>query len=291
MSTGGEGVTVMEAVKLAQGYLEERGIDSARLNAEHLLAKALECSRLDLYLRFDERLEDEVLGRYRKDLKQRAGRIPLQYILGEFEFCSLRFRIERGIFIPRPETELLVERIEALLGATRAVRFIEFGVGTGVIAGALAARNPDWSGVAFDVSDRAVHLAVRNLDALGVSGRVCTFVSDGFGAVRTGERFDLLVSNPPYIPAGVVPTLQDEVAKFENHIALDGGDDGTAFYPLLAMAGVRLVSPGGLIALEIGDGQGEEVGETLRNHGYERVSVERDYNGMERVVTALRPKS
>ncbi|UCF03991.1 MAG: peptide chain release factor N(5)-glutamine methyltransferase [bacterium] len=289
MSTGEERVTVMEAVKLAQGYLEERGIDSARLNAEHLLAKALECSRLDLYLRFDERLEDKALGRYREDLKQRAGHIPLQYILGEFEFCSLRFRIERGIFIPRPETELLVERVEALLGAARAVRFIEFGVGSGVIAGALAARNPGWNGVAFDVSDQAVHLAERNINELGLSAQVCAFVGDGFDAVRTGVTFDLLVSNPPYIPTGVVPTLQDEVAKFEDHTALDGGEDGTAFYPLLAGAGVRLVRPGGLIALEIGDGQGAAVEEILRGHGYERVTVERDYNGMERIVTAQRP--
>ncbi len=282
--------TVLEAVKMSEGYLESHGVESPRLSAEHLLAKALGCTRLDLYLRFEETLGEPVLDEYRGDLRKRARRIPLQYILGEVEFRSLNFRTEENVFIPRPETELLVELVEELMRGRDSVRFIEFGTGTGAIAGALAAADTGWSGIAFDVSPEAAALAAANIEALGVSDRVEILASDGFGEFAEEGTFDLVVSNPPYIPAGEIDGLQEEVSSWESRTALDGGEDGLRFYPVIAEAGCRLLGPGGALAVEIGHGQGDAVSEILTGAGYLDVEMRRDYNGLERMVAGRRPE-
>ena len=283
--------TVLEAVKMSEGYLEKHGVESPRLSAEHLLAKALGCTRLDLYLRFEETLDEPVLDEYRGDLRKRAKCIPLQYILGEVEFRSLSFRTEENVFIPRPETELLVELVEELMRGRDSVRFIEFGTGTGAIAGALAAADTGWSGIAFDVSPEAAALAAANIEALGVSDRVEVLASDGFGEFAEEGTFDLVVSNPPYIPAGEIEGLQKEVSSWESRAALDGGEDGLRFYPVIADAGCRLLGPGGALAVEIGHGQGDAVSEILTGAGYLDVEMRRDYNGLERMVAGRRPEA
>ena len=280
--------TVIEAVKMSEGYLEKHGVESARLSAEHLLAKALGCTRLDLYLRFEEALCEPVLGEYRSDLKKRARRIPLQYILGEVEFRSLIFRIVEDVFIPRPETELLVELAGELMSGREAVRFIEFGTGSGAISGALAAENPGWTGIAFDKSDAAAALAEANIGALGLSGRIDVLVSDGFGEFAEAGTFDLVVSNPPYIPAGDIEGLQAEVSSWESRTALDGGTDGLDFYPVIAERGFRLLGPGGVVAVEIGHGQGSAVTDILKSAGFAAVEMRKDYNGLERMVAGRR---
>ena len=282
-------LTVMEAVNLAEGYLSLRGVESPRLSAEHLLAKSLGCSRLDLYLKFDERPGESELAAFREDIKIRSRHYPLQYILGCVEFFSQPFSVKEGVFIPRPETELLIEWIEELLGPEEKIAFLEFGVGSGVISGTLAARHPGWTGAAFDVSPAAASIAAGNFAALGVSDRVLLFASDGFSAIRAGTRFDCLIANPPYVPAAEILDLQAEVVSYENRTALDGGEDGTIFYPPIARAGMELLAGGGLIALEIGDGQAGAVCGTLESCGYEQISVRKDYNGFERMVTARLP--
>ncbi len=281
---------VMEAVKLAEAYLAGHGIESPRLNAEHLLAWILGCTRLDLYLRFDERLSDDARIRFREHLKRRARHYPLQYITGSVEFFSLAFTVREGIFVPRPETEVLVERIEALLPHGISLRFIEMGVGSGVVSATLAARHPSWRGVAFDVSTEAALLAKENAEALGVSSRLGICVADGFDSFGERRIFDLLVANPPYIPTAEIDGLPEEISRYESRVALDGGADGVRYYAMLARAGVTLLRDGGLIAVEIGDGQAHRVGELLRLDGYRRIEMSRDYNGAERVMTAFRPE-
>ena len=280
--------TVIEAVKMSEGYLAKHGVESARLSAEHLLAKALGCTRLDLYLRFEETLGEPVLVEYRGDLKKRANRIPLQYILGEVDFLNLTLKIEEDVFIPRPETELLVEFAAELMGPREAVRFIEFGTGSGAISGALAAENPGWTGIAFDKSEAAVALAETNIAALGLSGRIDVLVSDGFGEFAGDGAFDLVISNPPYIPAGDIEGLQEEVSSWESRAALDGGEDGLDFYPVIAAEALRLLKPGGAVAVEIGHGQGEAVQKILKAAGFTGVEMRKDYNGLERMVAGKR---
>ena len=284
-------VKVMEALRLAEGYLSRHGVESPRLSAEHLLARRMGCSRLDLYLRFDHELVDDVLAPYREDLKTRSTRYPLQYILGEVEFMSLPFRVREGVFIPRPETELLVEWIEEIAGGAPAISFVELGVGSGVISGSLCRRHPGWKGVGVDVSAAAVALAKENFEALGVSSRMETLVADGLGALSAGGAFDLLVSNPPYVPTAAIPSLDAEVSRFEVPAALDGGADGAGFFPVLAAEARRLLASGGLLAFEIGHGQGNAAIDVCARAGLERASMRRDFNRLERIVTAFAPKT
>jgi release factor glutamine methyltransferase len=282
---------LLETMKMAEEYLDKRVVDSPRLSAELLLAKVLGCSRVDLYMRFDEALGQATLSEYRRLLRRRAKHYPLQYLLGTVEFFSLRFSVREGVFIPRPETELLVEWIEEVLAGSGEVRFLEFGVGSGVIAGSLASRHERWRGFAFDKSERAAALAKENLISLGVAERVSIFAADGFDAVGGGGMFDLLVANPPYIPTRVIETLQMEVSAYEDRSSLDGGADGLTWYKPLARWGNETLKPGGMIALEIGDGQGGNVASILSSAGYEGVEVRKDYNGLERLAAGFRPRS
>jgi release factor glutamine methyltransferase len=283
-------LTVIDALRRAERYLSRHGVEGARLSAEHLLAKRMGCSRLDLYLRFDTTVGEPILGPLRDDLARRASHYPLQYLLGEVEFLGLRFRVREGVFIPRPETELLVERIEDLVGGVPAIEFFEFGVGSGVIAGSLAARHAGWRGTAVDCSPEAVSLARENVEALGAADRVTISVADDLGASGPENGFDLLVSNPPYIPGDSIPTLQEEVSRYEARTAIDGGPDGLRFYPALGEAGLRLVRPGGVVALEIGHGQAAAVEGILGRLGYEGITMRRDYNRLERMVSARVPR-
>jgi release factor glutamine methyltransferase len=284
-------VKVMEALQLAEGYLSRHGVESPRLSAEHLLARRMGCSRLDLYLRFDHELVDDVLAPYREDLKTRSTRYPLQYILGEVEFMALPFAVREGVFIPRPETELLVEWIEEIAGSAPAISFVELGVGSGVISGSLCRRHPGWKGVGVDVSAAAVALARENFEALGVSSRMETLVADGLETLAADGAFDLLVSNPPYVPTAAIPSLDAEVSRFEVPAALDGGADGAAFFPVLAAEARRLLAPGGLLAFEIGHGQGDAALGICARAGLERASMRKDFNRFERIVTAFAPKT
>lgn len=290
-SAGGtaEGPTIVEAIGLAETYLARNGVPSARTNAEHLLADGIGCSRLDLYLRFDQRVEPGVLSAVREKLRLRATRYPLQYLLGGVEFFSLPFGVQEGVFIPRPETELLVERVETIMAGRGEARFVEFGTGTGVISATLAVRHPDWRGISFDRNFDAAQLARENLERHGAADRVGLFVADGFGAIDPAARFDLLVSNPPYVPTGDIDGLEAEVSRFESRIALDGGLEGLDFHRAIVAAAAALLRPGGAIALEIGAGQKPAVEAVLLETGFERIETTKDFNGLERVVTAARP--
>jgi release factor glutamine methyltransferase len=284
------GALLIETVRAAESYLRKRGVDAPRLSAELLLSKVLGCNRLDLYMRFDETLDEKTLAGYRQVLKRRADHYPLQYLMGSVEFYSLPFTVREDVFIPRPETELLVEWIEEVFGGNPEARFIEFGVGSGVITGSIASGHPGWRGFAFDKSETAALLAKENIERLGIGGdRVSVFAADGFEAVAGAGEFDLLVANPPYIPTGSIGALQKEVSAYENKVALDGGTDGLSFYPMLAASGRRILRPGGMIALEIGDGQGGRVARILESAGYERIDVRKDYNGLERLSAAFSP--
>jgi len=282
--------TVLDAVKLSEEYLARHQVESPRLSAERLLAKALDCSRMDLYLNYDRVLDEDILGGYRTDLRKRAEHYPLQYIIGETEFFSLPFRVAEEVFIPRPETELLIERAEEMFESDRPVRFLEFGLGSGVVSGTLASRHQRWEGAGFDISLKAVKLSRENFRSLGVIGRVQTFVSSGFEAVSSEQRFDLIISNPPYIPAGDIDGLQKEVSVYENRTALNGGADGSEFYPLLAAAGREHLEPNGVLLVETGEGMGEMVKSIFRENGFVDIEITPDYSGLERVVSAVCPK-
>lgn len=287
-STSKQEITIVEAVKLAEGYLDSRGVSSPRLSAELILSHILGCRRLDLYLRFDERLKGEILERYREALKKRARHYPVQYITGEVEFFSLPFKLVEGVFIPRPETELLVEWVEELVGSRGRIDFFEFGSGSGVISGTLARRHEGWRGFAIDIVKKAAMCTLMNLKLLGVESRVSVAVSDGFSAFDDGAVFDLVVSNPPYIKTEAIDGLEPEVSVYENRIAIDGGSDGLMVYPRIIEGAFRLLKDGGYIVLEIGHGQMRDVLNIMQRTGFRELEGRKDYNGLERLVMGVR---
>ncbi len=290
--------TVRELIQVTTAYLEGKGVESARLNAERLLGDALGLSRLDLYLHHDRPLVPDEIETFRALVRRRAAGEPLQRILGETEFYSRAFKVEPGVFVPRPETERLVERCVGLLtgGVSQVVApvALEVGCGTGVIAISLAAEIPRLTVHASDVNPRATALAERNARRLGVASR-CHFVEAplcrGFPATLKG-KVDLLVSNPPYIRSGEIPDLPVEVVGHDPHEALDGGRDGLDLYRALADQAVVWLHEDGWLAVEIGADQDDAVAEILSRSGCRDISVTRDYNDLPRVVAARRgPRS
>lgn len=287
--------TVRELVQATADWFAGRGVDSPRLDAERLLGDVLGLTRLELYLHHDRPLTPEETDRFRALVKRRGAGEPLQTLIGETGFYSRSFKVEPGVFIPRPETELLVERCVALLtgGASSLLApvAVEIGCGTGVIAVSLAAEIPRLRVWATDVNPRAVALTETNARRLGVAARVEALEGRGFAPLPSALRggVHLLVSNPPYVASGVIPTLAREVAEHDPREALDGGADGLDAYRALAAQAGAWLAPDGLLALEIGHDQAETVPALFVDAGFRDLRVQEDYNGLPRTVTGRRP--
>lgn len=284
--------TVRELLDLTGGYLGEKGVTSARLNAERLLADVLGLTRLELFCQHDRPVLGPELDRYRELVRRRAGGEPLQQILGETEFYSRPFKMAPGVFVPRPETERLVEAavrlLEPLRRADRTPVAVEIGCGSGAVAVSLALEMPRLQVHASDVNRRAVELTLRNAHLLGADARVHADTGSRFDPLPAHLRgeVDLLVSNPPYIRSEDLAGLPAEVREHDPAAALDGGPDGLRFYHALASAMGAWLRPGGHIAVEIGSDQGPDVREIFTASGGAEVAVIKDYAGHDRVVTA-----
>jgi release factor glutamine methyltransferase len=273
---------VRELFARTAGYLASHGVPSARLDAEVLLGHVLGLSRLELYRDAGRPVTREQDARYRALARSRAcERVPVAYLTGEREFWSHAFRVTRDVLIPRPETELLVQVAAGL--APR--RVAEVGVGSGAVAGALARELPEARIVGIDVSAPALAVAAANLERLRVADRVGLVQGDGTAPLS--GPFDLIVSNPPYVPSGEIAGLAPEL-RHEPRLALDGGPDGLDFVRRLAREAPDL-APGGDLVLEIGAGQAAAACDLLRSAGAERVRRHRDLAGIERVIEARLP--
>lgn len=280
--------TVLEVITATAGYFAKNGVESARLNIEHLLAHVLGKKRMDLYLEFERVLTDAELTPLRELVKRRASGEPLQYLLGTAEFLSHSLLCDRRALIPRPETEELCEMLvaEAKVDACswKSGRVVDVGTGSGCIALALAAACPDARMTGVDVSDDALALARENAVRLGLAERVIFEKSDLLAGVD--GPLDLVVANLPYIPSAELPGLQREVLR-EPHTALDGGADGLTFVrPLIAQAAEKL-APGGRLAFELHLGQPAAVAAML-GEKFCDVRTARDHSGRERFVFANR---
>lgn len=281
--------TILKMILWSAGYLEEKGVESPRLDAEHLLAHALDMERLQLYLEYERPLGSEELDTYRPLLKRRAGREPLQYIVGRQPFRELELEVDESVLIPRPETEVLVARVlewaesRGLEEATA----VDVGTGSGAIALSLALEGPFASVVATDLDEEALALARRNRSAADLEDRVELRAGRLFEALGEEERFHLVVSNPPYIAENDAEELQAEVRDWEPARALFGGPDGLDVLRALAAGGSRHLREGGLLALEVGaDQAGAVAGMLEASDAYGTVEVLRDYAGKERFVFA-----
>lgn len=284
-------MTVLEIIQRSAEFLTRKSVESPRLQVELMLAHLLKMPRMKLYLNFDRVVtaaEQDVL---REWVKRRGEREPLQHIVGVAPFCGLEFTVNREVLVPRPETELLVEEALKLLGARSEAEgpatVLDFGTGSGCIAISVANKAPAGTVVhAVDVSPAALEVARANAVRLGVGERVLFHGGDGFAVLEPGLRFDLVLSNPPYIPAAEIATLDPEVRDFDPRLALDGGSDGLDFYRRLAGEMRGRTKPGGRMILEFGDGQHGDISTLLTAVGWTVEAVLKDFTGKERIMVA-----
>ncbi len=280
MSPNQEIWTTLKVLEWTKGYLAEKGIGNARLEAEWLLCEILGLDRVGLYVNFDKPLSAAELAHFRGMVARRARREPLQYILGTQEFMGLDFEVAPGVLIPRHDTETLVE--EAVRRGGNAREVLDIGVGSGCIAVALARLLPDAAVFGVERSPEALAVAQRNAEKHGVA---VTLREGSLFEPFPGERFDLIVSNPPYIPTGDLAGLQPEVRDFEPTGALDGGPDGLDFYRLIIPAAPGYLNPGGWLLFEVGIGQAEQILGLFEETGrFGEFFTAKDPGGIERVV-------
>jgi len=281
------GRTLVSAWTQARRAFEAAGLDSPIADARLLLQAAADVQRIDIVTDPHRPLPVDAAARLDAMTARRLAREPVAYITGRQGFWTLDLEVSPAVLIPRPDTEALVHTGLALLTDVAAPRILDIGVGSGAILLALLAERPDATGIGLDASADALAVAERNAARLGLSARVQLALSHWGGAVR--ERFDLVVSNPPYIETGAIAGLAPEVARFEPFAALDGGPDGLAAYRALAPDLARLTTPGGAFALEFGLGQGEDAAAILAGAGLLVEGRRLDLSGHERVVFGRNP--
>ncbi len=272
-------MTILEVLTAAAGYLDKHGVESPRLNAEHLLAHVLGKKRLELYMEFDRPLSDAERAPLRDLIRERGNGKPLQHLLGTAEFFGRSFLCDARALIPRPETEQLVE----LALKSPASSILDIGTGSGVIALTLALERPQSSVIAVDLSADALELAKANAGRL--EAKNITFHESDLASAVEG-RFDMIVANLPYIPAADIAGLQREV-KFDPAMALDGGPDGLVLVERLIAAAPSSLNPTGVVLLEIGHDQAARVAALFEKNNYRDIRIAKDYQGVERFVQAI----
>ena len=282
--------TVRRVLEWTIGHLKKHGSDSARLDAEVLLAHARSCSRIQLYTAYDEILPDAVRSTMRDLVKRRANAEPVAYLVGMKEFYSLPFEVTRDVLIPRPDTELLVMEALRLIKENPAPKVLELGVGSGCISTAIAVNHKAVRIVGVEIYSPTLDVAQRNLKRHHVEDRVELRLGDLFSPLKPGEQFDVLVSNPPYIPTADIETLDPTVRQHEPHRALDGGADGLDLIRKIAREGVAFVRPGGTILVEFTPEQATAIQDLFSQpgSGWEDVAIVSDLGQQPRVLRARR---
>jgi release factor glutamine methyltransferase len=270
-------MTIGEVLRRSTEHLAAKGSDTPRLDAERMLGHAVGLSRIELYMQIDRPLSTAELDAARALLVRRARREPLQYVLGTWGFRRLTLNVDPRALIPRPETETLVERALVLLADREAPRVLDVGTGSGAVALAIADEHPGARVTAIDVSDDALALAAENAAHTGLAVRLVRH--DLFHGLPAGP-WDLVVSNPPYVDPADLAGLEPEVRDWEPHLALVAAGAVEA----LVRAALPVLSPGGALALEVGDGQAAGVAASLVDLGYADVNVTPDLAGRARVV-------
>ncbi len=281
--------TIARLLTWTTDFFRAHGIENPRLDAEVLLGAVLGKDRMYLYVHFDEPLEPAELARFRAHVKERATHVPLAYVLGVREFMGLDFRVTRDTLIPRPDTEILVQCAVDFLRARVAegnedLALADIGTGTGAIALSVLHHTEGTRAAAVDISPAAAEVARENASRLNLTERVEVLVGDLL-APLAGRSYDVILSNPPYIPTADIATLMPEVRSYEPHLALDGGRDGLVIYRRLAAEAPALLRDGGMIAVEVGIGEARDVAALMEAHArIVRTEILKDLGDIERVV-------
>jgi release factor glutamine methyltransferase len=273
--------TLGEVLRLSTTHLERHGSPTARLDAELLLGHALGLGRVEVYTGFERPLGDAELAACRALIARRAAREPVAYILGRWGFRGLDLDVDRRVLVPRPETELVVDRCLALLDGVPGPAILDVGTGSGAIALALAAELPGAHVCGCDISAEALDVARGNGARLGVEVEwMAADLLSGLG----GRRFQLVVSNPPYVAAGEIEALEPEVREWEPRAATVAGETGLEVIDRLVTAAPAALEPGGALVLEIGAGQADAVAQLMDAAGIGEVNRGRDHAGVERIL-------
>lgn len=273
-----QGMTYCKAVRKGERFLRENGIEEAGTDAWLLLSFVCGIDRNFYYMHMQTEMPEERQKRYTELLQKRAKRVPLQYITEEQEFMGFRFLVDSDVLIPRQDTEILVE--EALKRIRPGMDVLDLCTGSGCIVISILKNIPEICALAADISAKALCVAEKNARLHGVSVRFLE--SDLFSGVQ--GSFDVIVSNPPYIPTKEIKKLMPEVRDFEPRLALDGKEDGLFFYRRIIEEGKKHLKPGGFLLFEIGCSQGEEVSFLMRQAGYRETVTVKDLAGLDRVV-------
>ncbi|CAM3357765.1 peptide chain release factor N(5)-glutamine methyltransferase [Corallococcus sp. ZKHCc1 1396] len=280
--------TIRRVLTWTTQHFEKRQVDAPRLTTEILLAHVLKTGRVRLYVDLDRPLAKEELTAFRALIERRLAGEPTNYLTGTKEFYNRPFKVDARVLIPRPETELLVEALLHAVPRDAPSRVLDVCTGSGCIAISVAAERPQATVLATDLSPDACALATENAQALGVADRVTVLQGDLFSPLPPDARFQVVVSNPPYIDSGDIAGLSAEVRR-EPRLALDGGPDGLVALRRVIQGARRVLEPGGLLALEMGDTQGSAVLELLRAAGYADARVEKDLERRERMAFGTQP--
>lgn len=267
--------------------LEAAGLESPVLDARLLVEAGAGVSRLDIVTDPRRELTEAQVSGVLSLVERRLAREPVAHITGRRHFWKQELQVNPSVLIPRPETEFVVEAALEALPFEQPSRVLDLGVGSGAILLAILADRPLARGAAVDISEEALAVARANADALGLSSRI-TFVRGDWFDAPSGP-YDVVVSNPPYIPRAEIETLAPEVARYEPHLALDGGSDGLDAYRIIAPLLPSLLKPGGAFAFEVGQGQAEAVSDLAAKAGLGEITVQNDLAGVARVVSGLRP--
>lgn len=279
-------LTVLEAIKLSDEYLQKYRIESPRLNAELLLAEILNCKRLDLYLLYDRPLSKDELITYREFLKRRSKREPLQYITGSVEFYGLRFAVNKSVLIPRPETELLVESVLNSFSEENNIRILDIGVGSGNISISILKNKSTATALGIDVSKSVLTLAETNAKKNSVDDRLKLLKHDIFkDDTSVLGKFDLIISNPPYISQSDYEMLEPELKVYEPSSALTDHADGYSFYKRIISVYKNLLTRGGKLFFELGKDQKQKVKEDMESAGFININITKDYSQIDRIIS------
>lgn len=281
--------TILKLIEWTTSYFDSHKIEGARASAEILLANALGLKRIDLYLRYDQPLSRQELSIFKTLIKRRIKREPVAYITGNKEFWSMDLDVTKDVLIPRPDTESLVEQALTYVpgkNSNTIWKILDLGTGSGAIILSMATQRPQHRYFASDRSEKALGIAVGNAKKHYLSDTILFFAGDWFNPIKNNiHDFDMILSNPPYIPNQVIADLEPEIALYEPRIALDGGKDGLDCLRLIINQAPSFLKPAGFLILELGYDQKQKVSEIVNNCSkYDSIRIVKDYGGNDRVA-------
>jgi release factor glutamine methyltransferase len=281
--------TILSLINWATEYLREKNFENPRLNVELLLSHSLQCSRVQLYTSFEKPLSKDELANFKQLFQRRLQHEPLQYIIGETEFFGLKFLVDKRVLIPRPETEILVEEVInhcKTFSQNETINILDIGTGSGNIPVTLAKHISNANIFSIDISNDALELAKENAKRNEVENKIEFLIDDIFilQSKIKNLKFDIIVSNPPYISIEEFETLQPEIKNYEPIIATTDNADGLSFYKRISELGKELLKVNGMVAVEIAYNQSELVKSIFAKANFKNITSRKDYNGIERVM-------